>query len=455
MIIPMTFCLFGATGDLTLSKLLPALWELYKKAPDQALHIVAVSRREIDTPAYIRLVLEYAHMPEVVKKDMIEYETFLRKTIRYKRVNIDRVKDYNALVHVLKSEYEHEMMQPLSFFLALSPDHYRIFIQTADASELGAYIKETKASLMLEKPFGHDEASAAELEKEMCGVMSDSAVYRLDHYLAKPAVMRLASLAEKGTLKKLIHAVKPAQLHVRLFETQTIRGRGAYYDEYGILGDVMQNHVLQMVGVFLGHVAVQSEKVEGETHEAHQAARARVFEHLILNQREDSIKAGRYEGYRDEEGVEPESCTPTYARVVYDYALKDGSAPIQVVVEAGKAMAQSLVTIDVENAAGESLVTFEVQPNQKIMMTEEAKKHIPQDLQNELMNAMGPRKNDSDAYETIFRDAAARNPARFVSFEEIIAAWRCIDSVREKIDRVCPGTYPVGWSPADKDVNFR
>lgn len=452
MIIPMTFCLFGATGDLTLSKLLPALWELYKKSPDQALHIVAVSRREIDTSAYIRLVLEYHHLPDAVKKDMIEYETFLRKTIRYKRVNIDRVKDYNALVHVLKSEYMHEVMQPLSFFLALSPDHYRIFIQTAAASELGTYMKETKAALMLEKPFGHDEASAAQLEKEICGVMSDSDVYRLDHYLAKPAVIRLTSLAEKGVLRKLIHTLKPARIHVRLFETQTIRGRGAYYDEYGILGDVVQNHMLQMVGVFLGHIAVATEK---SAHEAHQAARAEVFEHLVLTTHEDSIKSGKYEGYREEEGVDPESCTPTYARIVYDYERGDSGLSLQVIVEAGKAMAQSLVTIDLENAEGKSLVTFEIQPNEKIIITDEAKKHIPQDMQNELMAAIGPRKGDGDAYEIIFRDAAARHPARFVSFEEITAAWRCIDSVREKIDRICPETYPVGWQPADKDMNFR
>lgn len=355
------FVVFGATGDLSQRKIMPALCALFRAhtVPPSSL-VVAYSRRpwgDSEYRAFIESSLENFSPKE--RADFLESVQYVQGTFDAESFQTlqEKIKGYDALYHV-----------------AVQPEFYTRIIE-----EMGQ--KGFVGKVLLEKPFGHDGASALALESEIEKYFPRENIFRVDHYLAK------SGLAEVMNLKKEITAVT-----CRIIETLDISGRGEFYDATGALRDVGQNHLLEMLAQVL------MDKDEAQVSLV--SARARALEQLAIIP--GSGVRGQYEGYVQEKGVEKDSQTETYFKI----QLVSTSAHWQdtaITLEAGKALGERKSEIEITFSDG-SVQIF-------------------------AMDISGGR----EAYEVLLGAALRGEREHFVSMPEVVASWRCAEGIEKEL----------------------
>ncbi|MBN2650845.1 MAG: glucose-6-phosphate dehydrogenase [Spirochaetales bacterium] len=456
------FVLFGSTGDLALKKLLPSLYSLHCQGElGDDFKIVAVGRREFDHKDFVDFIQQSvaANSRYVCDYRFISFS----ERISYFKMDFQLEEDYQSLSTSLLSD---SLLQsgelPLIFYMATAPDFFRDITQGLAGAGFFERLKNPKR-LVLEKPFGHDLASASEFNAIFSKYFTEEEIFRTDHYLGKEMVQNILSMRFANPIfEKIWNSEFIDNIQITVFETEGIGSRGGYYDSTGALRDMVQSHLLQILSLLamerpsdLEIESLRDRKVEVikniklEKVDSHQDI---VFGQYVANQ-ELGLK-----GYLDEEKVGAESSTETFAalKLTVDSPRWRG---VPFFLRTGKRCGKRLAYVVVEfSESGSSLfpsedlsnlLVIKIQPDEGIYLQLRAKslgsssQVIPVSLDYSAACSVSGR--GVEAYERILSDAIDANHQLFTRWDEIESSWKFIDNVGQICGcGICLDDYQAG-----------
>lgn len=310
--------IFGASGDLTKRKLIPALYELYiQKLLPERFAVLGAARTKLSDDDFRKRVSEF-----LPKKD--DVDEFL-KMLFYQPTLNDKHEDLIPLKNRL-SEISESLQIPQNyiFYLSIPPSLYSIipkFLCENDLSKSDKYFRR----LIVEKPFGTDLDSAKELNIKLLNYFDEDQIYRIDHYLGKETVQNmLVTRFSNGIFEPLWNHNYIERVEITSAESLGVEGRGGYYDNSGASRDMLQNHLMQLVGFVAMEppVVIEANAIRNEITKVFQSLRPfkenMIFNNVIRGQYSESmIKGEKVIGYRDEPGVDPYSRTETFVAVKF------------------------------------------------------------------------------------------------------------------------------------------
>src|SRR3989344_6929279 len=341
--LPTIMTIFGATGDLTKRKLIPALFRLYIDGHlPELMHIVGFARRELsneDFRAYVReIILDNG------SANTAGVDAFVAM-FSYCAGNFTEQKGYEALAQLLgKQDGAWNTCANKLFHLAVPPEYYQQILEQLSTSGLTIPCggEEGWTRVIVEKPFGKDLETAQALDTLLGKLFREEQIYRIDHYLGKDTVQNILAFRFSNVfLQPAWNARSVASIHIRLHEKLDIAGRGAFYDGVGHLRDVGQNHMLQLLALF-----TMENPGAFDAHSIRNA-RAAVLDSLEAMDVQDIARStlrGQYDGYLEEDGVQGGSQTETFFRIESRLNLPQWRG-VPIVLESGKALSQSKVEV--------------------------------------------------------------------------------------------------------------
>jgi glucose-6-phosphate 1-dehydrogenase len=458
---------FGATGDLTLRKLLPALYYRFRDGQMPGCsHIIAAARSDLDDEAYRRRASKA--LREHVARDDLDAETADRFCRRLSYVRLDATDangDWSALAGMLEPE------RVRVFYLATAPDLYGEICRNIGAHGLIT----DQSRVVLEKPIGHDLASAREINDQVGLVFDEAQTYRIDHYLGKETVQNLLALRFANTIfERLWNVDVIDHVQITVAETGGVEQRGGYYDRAGALRDMVQNHILQLLCLVAMEppVSLDADRVRDEKLKVLRALRP--FEpHEALTQTvrgqytQGAIEGQPVAGYiADLNGAES-SNTETFVALKAEvrswrwanvpFYLRTGKRlphKVSEIVIQYRALPFSIFPPDAGEWAPNRLI-IRLQPEEGMrlaMMTKDpgpgGLRLSPTALDIRFEKTFGMRF--PDAYERLLMDTVRGNATLFMRRDEVEAAWSWVEPILEawasRPDH--PRPYAAGtWGP--------
>ncbi len=459
--------LFGGTGDLTMRKLLPALYRRFGDAQLAAdARIVGVARSDIGREAYLARAEAACRQYLGTAFDAATWPAFAAR-LDYVRVNATVASDYAALAAVLRARPDAVRL----FFLSTAPDLFAAICRELAA----AGIVTANSRIMLEKPLGEDAASAARINDTVGALVSERQIYRIDHYLGKETVQNLLALRFGNTLfEPLWRRGQVQHVQITVGEQLGVEGRGEFYDRTGALRDMVQNHLLQLLCILAMEPPASSaaDAVRDEKLKVLRALRPIGDSEALLKTvrgqyRSGVIGAAKVEGYLDEGGVAADSSTETFVAIKAEIDTWRW-AGVPFYLRTGKRLQEHVAEIVITfhevphsifdgpfSAQTPNRLVIRLQPEEHIILRilakspGEAMRLRPVDLALDLGESFKARP--LEAYERLLGDAMQGNLTLFMRRDEVDAAWQWIDPIRAawSSDDDGPRPYAAGsWGPA-------
>lgn len=458
---PTAVVIFGASGDLTQRKLVPALHSL---ACDELLHpdaqVIGVARSPFSgTEFHDRLyegVAEYARLEPRLCELWSEFE----KRVSYLAGGYDDPDTYRRLGEQLaKLDVEAGTAGNRLFYLAIPPGLYPIVVEQLGEAGLNRNDKGW-TRIIIEKPFGHDLASAHHLNEQIHSVFREDQVYRIDHYLGKETVQNLMTFRFANAIfEPLWNRNYVDHVQITMLESVGVGHRAGYYDKAGVLRDMFQNHLLQLLTL------TAMEPPSAFNAKALRDEKVKVLQSIRAIDTVDGVW-GQYRGYRDEEGVARDSQTPTYIalKVSVDNWRWQG---VPFYVRSGKKLAKKATEITLEFKNVPHLIFSEnaglnpnslslcLQPDEGMHLRFETKvpgagmRAVPVDMEFHFSDHFGEQALP-EAYERLLLDAIQGDASLFARSDEIELAWRLVDPMLTEIEPVFYA--PGSWGPAAADA---
>jgi glucose-6-phosphate 1-dehydrogenase len=459
--LPTTILIYGASGDLTRRKLIPALFSQYTKGRLQGeIQIVGTSRRPYSHADFRSNLYEALINLAGVDADPEEWEAFAKR-IWYVPGDLADLDDERKLKRFIE-ELEDEPTNRL-YYLATAPNFFPVIVDSL--GQLGMAEEKTAwRRLVVEKPFGRDLASAHELNEAIHQVFDEHQVFRIDHYLGKETAQNILyfrfsnSIFEPIWNRNLIDHVQ-----ITFAEKVDVGHRGGYYDQAGILRDMFQNHLLQLLSLVAMEPPARfdADSVRNE--------KVKVLRAVRPIDIKDTVRA-QYEGYCSLEGVSEGSITPTYAAIKLfidnwrwqgvPFYLRSGKAlheKISEVLIEFKKPPHLMFELPRDYALTPNILSLCIQPDEGIHLRFETKvPDTPQetrsvDMEFHYHSSFG-EESLPDAYERLLIDALNGDASLFTRSDEIEAAWRIADPVLQgwANDSNAPsltGYEPGTWGP--------
>ncbi len=462
MVQPQNFDLifFGGTGDLALRKLLPGLYYRHRDTRDcSGWRIIAASRQDLDREAYIERV--HAACLEFIPAKDFDEATWSAFATRLEYLSIDAG--------------EPAGYQELARRLADSADRTRVFYLSTAASLFSSICGNLAAAglvtplsrVVLEKPLGFNLASATAINEAVAKIFEEHQIFRIDHYLGKEAVQNLLALRFGNSIfEPLWHRVAVRDVQITLAEQVGVGDRGEYYDRYGALRDMVQNHALQLLCILAMEPpsSIDPNRVRDEKLKVLRALRPftpeDVRSKIVRGQyRAGAIRGKAVPGYLDESGIPEGSTTETFVamRVEVDNWRW---ARVPFFIRTGKRMQDRMAEIVINfrpvphailpgNDTGDvNRLVIRLQPDEGIELHVLAKvpgadmRVKPVKLDFEFGETFKTRQ--WDAYERLLMDVIGGNLTLFMRRDELDAAWQWIDPIHNAW--ATQGDAPKGYS---------
>jgi glucose-6-phosphate 1-dehydrogenase len=461
------YVIFGATGDLTMRKLLPALYRRFAEGqiPDDA-RIVGTARSALDDASYRERAQKA--LKEFIREEEYKDDTAKRFLDRVHYVSLNGAEsggNWDGLKSLLEKDAADDRVRV--FYLATAPDLYGDIARNVDEKGL----RTANSRIVLEKPIGTDLETARKVNEGVGRHFPENTIFRIDHYLGKEAVQNIIALRfANPMLERMWDRESIEYVQITAAETVGLEGRGGYYDGSGALRDMIQNHLLQVLTV------VAMERPASLEADALRDEKVRVLtslKPLDPDRLDASVVRGQYvqgthdgkpvPAYRDELPDDSASTTETFValRAEIDNPRWQG---VPFYLRSGKRMPEKLTEIVIQFRAAEaglfgqarpgSRVRIRIQPNESISLPLFVKQ--PGDrFALEEVDALSKLNDPSrvvyrDSYEGLLLDAVKGSPALFVRKDETEAAWRWVTPILEAwdADTQGPDTYEAGtWGP--------
>ncbi|MBT9331077.1 glucose-6-phosphate dehydrogenase [Paracidobacterium acidisoli] len=470
---PCVVVIFGASGDLTKRKLLPALFHLEqsKLLPEQ-IRIVGVARRDLGSSFAADMregILEFGGVTEGAEK----LDEFIGK-VSYHAMNFDDGEGYAKLKELLEG-YDREFGTRGNrlFYLATAPEYFSDIIHRLGDHGMSHPEKGT-ARVIIEKPFGHDLESARELNDDVNRVFDENQIFRIDHYLGKETVQNILVFRfANGIFEPIWNRNYVDHVQITAAENIGIEGRGPFYEKAGALRDVVQNHVMELLS-FVGMeppVSFAADEVRSEKVKLWKAIRPIDIQNVVRGQYGPGTVGGKaVKGYREEERVDPKSQTETYAAVKLEIENWRW-AGVPFYLRAGKRLAKRVTEVTVQfrqpplllfgggsNGACDiqpNRITMRIQPDEGISLRFGAKVPGPETavcpvvMDFSYANAFGT--SSANGYERLLLDAMLGDATLFAHRDGVEATWSLYTPVLEAWANKVPKTFPNyasgAWGP--------
>jgi glucose-6-phosphate 1-dehydrogenase len=469
---PCAIVIFGASGDLTKRKLIPALYSLaYRKLLPEQFAVVGVARRAQSSAQFAaamkKAVKAYARDP--FRQDVWDS---LAAGMRYVGTEFDDEAGEDRVGRVLEEvDAERGTGGNRLYYLAVPPQAF-----TAAVTEIGERrAKEGWVRLIVEKPFGHDLTSARELNDLLHRWFREDEIFRIDHYLGKETVQNMLALRfANGIFEPIWNRQFIDHIQITVAESMGIEGRAGFYESAGAIRDIFQNHLLQLVALTAMEPPIDftADSVRNEKVKVLKSMHTPGPKSVVRGQ----YGAGFVEGvevpaYREEEGVSPGSLTETYvAAKLYVDNWRWADTPFYV--RAGKRLARRETAIAIqfqraphppfEEIAGDGLrpnvLLIHVQPDEGVSLAIGAK--VPgagmtiRTVHMDFLYGGAFRTGLPEAYERLILDAMLGDATLFTREDEVEEQWKLVDAVVGAWQRDRPSfpNYESGtWGPRAAD----
>lgn len=473
---PCVLIIFGASGDLTNRKLLPALWALSESQQlGPGFSVVGISRTK-KTHEEFRQELRDA-LDDDSLNDNPAFEQFL-EGLFYMPGDINDPGMYEELNKVLHQiDDERGTGGNRVYYLSTQPSFFPIVIH--HLGEAGMVSRQTEGSgwtrIVIEKPFGRDLKTARELNQDVLKVFDEQQVYRIDHYLGKETVQNLMVLRFANTIWEPIWNRRYVDhIQITVAERLGVEGRGGYYEEAGLVRDMIANHLLQLLMIVAMEppVAFDADAVRDEKVKVLRAVRPftpeRIESDVVFGQYGEGASAAEaVPGYREEEKVSPQSTTETYAAMRF-YVDNWRWQNVPFFLRSGKRLPKRATEIAIQfkpvphllfDHSTPNVLSIRIQPDEGIALQFDAK--VPGTQMVERPVLMDFRYGTSfgvepaDAYQRLLLDVMLGDGTLFARRDEVEAAWKLIDPILEQAvehwGKEFPNYEAGTWGPTAAD----
>jgi glucose-6-phosphate 1-dehydrogenase len=468
---PSGLVIFGVTGDLSRKKLMPAVYDLANRGLlPPGFSLVGFARRDWESQDFEQIVYEavkeHSRTPfrEDVWKQLAEGFRFIPgdfdDEVAFKRLR-EAVDDLDA---------ERGTNGNFAFYLSVPPKFFPKVVQQLKKHGLADPPPGSWRRAVIEKPFGHDLASAEELNRIVHGVFPPHEVFRIDHYLGKETVQNILAVRFANSMYEPIWNRRFVDhVQITMAEDIGIGGRAGYYDGIGAARDVIQNHLLQLLALTAMEEPADftAESLVAEKLKVLRAVRlpADLGRNTVRGQYTGGWQGGeKVVGYREEAGIDPASRTDTYAAVKLEIDNQRW-AGVPFYLRTGKRLGRRVTEIAVvfqrpphsSIGSAQNAVVIRVQPDEGV--TQRFGSKVPgtsmeiRDVTMDFAYGESFTEASPEAYERLILDVLLGDANLFPRHKEVEESWRILDPIEEYWDtHGTPAAYPAGtWGPAEAD----
>jgi len=486
---PCVLVVFGGSGDLTRRKLIPALFNLAKSG---------LLPKDFAIIAFAKDDMTAEQLRERVKGSLAEFLpgefpaekwAAIERRIFYLQADFQDAKAYTQLGELLaQCDRDHQTKGNYLYYLATPPSMFAPIIHQLGRAKLAREGDESHPGwrrIIIEKPFGRDLATARALNKAAQKTFAEHQIYRIDHYLGKETVQNVMVFRfANGMFEPIWNRRYIDHVEITVAESIGVEGRGRYYEEAGVIRDMIQNHMFQLLALIamepphsFAAEAVRDEKVK-VLHAIRPYTPEEILSHAVRGQYGPGALAGQnLPGYRAEPNVSPESFTETYAALKL-YVDNWRWADVPFYLRSGKRLPRRVTEIAIQfrkaplllfrNTPNAKLrsnrLILHLQPTEGIALEFDAKVPGPQVMSRTVR--MDFKYEDyfgttaSTGYETLLYDAMIGDSTLFHRADMVEAAWSVVTPVLELWKTLEPRAFPnypacTSWGPAEADELLR
>ena len=479
---PTLLFIFGGSGDLTNRKLIPALYNLFidNYLPEK-FFVIGVGRTSFTSQdEYRNKLLEGVQQFSRRKGEQNgEWKKF-SENILYFEKDLLNDKTYAEIIGWINDKATEWKAKPtVIFYLAVAPQLAPGIAQKLADQKICYDPEHTR--IVFEKPFGHDLKSANELNTLLTGLFDEEQIFRIDHYLGKETVQNILAFRFANVMFEPIWNCNYIEhIQITAAETVGVEDRGSYFEQAGVLRDMVQNHILQLLCMVAmeAPTSFEANEIRNKKVDVLNAIRKikpeDVHTHTVRGQYSNGwLKGKEVQGYRQEKNVNPQSTVETFVAAKF-YIDNWRWQNVPFYVRTGKYLHEktTLITIQFKDApqfafpkeAAETWrpnrLIFSIQPQTDIRLRFQAKRPGPHMILNPVdmvfSYAEAYDEQEPEAYETLLEDVIEGNPTLFMRADQVEAAWKVITPILETWQKRPPVDFPNyapdSWGPEDAEA---